>query len=64
MSYTQTDLDTLNSAIARGASKVRMGDEEVTFRSLDEMFRIRAQIERDLGTVRLTHVNPYFDKGI
>jgi len=64
MSYSQTDLDTLNSAIARGASKVRMGEEEVTFRSLDEMFRIRDQIERSLGAVRLTHVNPIFDKGI
>lgn len=64
MSYTQTDLDTLNGAIARGASKVRMGDEEVTFRSLDEMFRIRDQIQRELGAVRLTHVNPYFDRGI
>lgn len=64
MSYSQTDLDTLNSAIARGAVKVRMGEEEVTFRSLDEMFRIRDQIERSLGAVRLTHVNPTFDKGI
>lgn len=64
MSYTQADLDALNSAIGRGASKVRMGDEEVTFRSLDEMYRIRADIERSLGSVRVTHVNPYFDRGI
>jgi len=48
MAYTQADLASLQAAIAKGARKVRMGDEEVEFRSLDEMERIEAKISRAL----------------
>lgn len=37
MSYTQDDIDRLRSAIAKGVSQARLGDEQVVFRSLAEM---------------------------
>lgn len=37
MSFTQTDIDALEAAIARGVRKVKQGDEEVEYRSLSEM---------------------------
>jgi hypothetical protein len=67
MSYTATDLAKLRSAIAKGASKVRIGDEEVTFRSLAEMRQIEATIVAELEGAtpagRPTHVNAGFDRG-
>ncbi|MFY0619030.1 phage head-tail joining protein [Shimia sp.] len=52
MAYSQTDLDRLQAAIAKGARKVRMGSEEVEFRSLAEMERTEQKIKRDLGHVK------------
>ena len=37
MAFTQTDIDNLKSAIARGVRKVKQGEEEVEYRSLAEM---------------------------
>jgi hypothetical protein len=39
MAFTQTDIDNLEAAIARGVKKVKQGDEEVEYRSLSEMER-------------------------
>lgn len=41
MAFTQTELDTLNAAIAQGALTVKYGDKEVTYQSLDKMLLIR-----------------------
>lgn len=41
MAYTQQQLDILDAAIAQGALTVEYADKKVTYRSLDEMFRIR-----------------------
>ncbi len=45
MSYTQEDIDKLRSAIAKGASQVKIGEEQVTFRSLAEMRSLLAEME-------------------
>lgn len=45
MSYTQTDIDNLRSAMAKGASQLRIGEEQVTFRSLAEMRSLLADME-------------------
>lgn len=60
MAYTTADLTALQKAIAKGAVKVRMGEEEVTFRSLSEMWALEARIKTELGTVTAapTHVYP------
>lgn len=53
MAVTQADLQALDEAIATGATKVRYGDKEVTYRSLAEMRAIRREMDATLtGTKR------------
>lgn len=49
MSYTQKDIDTLRSAMAKGVQQAKLGDEQITFRSLSEMRSLLAEME---GTVK------------
>lgn len=53
MSYSQSDLDTLDAAIASGAREVEFGagpdKRKVGFRSLDEMLRTRRLIAADVS---------------
>lgn len=48
MAYTQDDIDALKAAIATGAMRVRFGSgpdsREVTYRSLDQMRSILAEM--------------------
>jgi hypothetical protein len=55
MAWTLTDLSVLESAIATGANKVKYGDKEVEYRSLEEMNQVRQQIRDELG---LNGTNP------
>lgn len=48
MSFTQADIDALESAIGKGASSVKVGDEEVRFRSLSEMRQTLAMMKADV----------------
>jgi cytochrome c553 len=48
LSYTQTQLDALKAARARGVTRLRMGNEEVEFRSDAEMATLIAEIEASL----------------
>lgn len=50
MAYTQADLTAIEEAIKSGALTVKYQDREVTYRSLDELLRIRDTIRRDIGT--------------
>lgn len=52
MAYTQTQLDTLNAAIAQGALKVKYGDKEVEYRSLTDMIRTKSLMEAELGLTK------------
>lgn len=49
MSWTQTQLDELEAAIAAGVLSVGHGDKRVQYRSLDDMLRVRDIIRRSLG---------------
>lgn len=49
MSWTQADLDALKAARAKGVKKVRIGEEEVEYRSDAEMASVQRAIEADLG---------------
>jgi hypothetical protein len=49
MAFTVEQRDQLKAAIARGATRLRMGNEEVQYRSLDEMRETLAMIEADLA---------------
>lgn len=48
MAYTIQQLETLKSAIAQGTLKVKYGDKEVEYRSLNEMLQIKALMEKEL----------------
>lgn len=56
MAYTQTDLDRLQSAIAKGARRVKLNNEEIEFRSLAEMERLERKIQRELGSTTRNRV--------
>lgn len=56
MPWTQAQLDALDEAIASGSLVVRHGDKAVTYRSFDEMVRIRDRIVAQLkGSVTERH---------
>jgi len=52
MAYTQSDLDNLDKAIANGITRVKINNKEITYRSLDEMKQIRAEIRKELGVTK------------
>lgn len=49
MGWTTTDLDALNKSIATGTTSVRYADRTVQYRSLEEMMKIRALMQDELG---------------
>jgi hypothetical protein len=49
MAYTQQQLTALDAAISEGALTVRYADKQVTYRSLDEMLRIRKMMRDEMG---------------
>lgn len=51
MAYTQSDLNALQKAMARGARRVKMNGEEVEFRSLKEMERLETRMKQELGLI-------------
>lgn len=53
MAWTQTEIDALKSAIARGVRRVRMNGEEVEYASLTEMRAALTLMEAEVaGTTR------------
>lgn len=64
MAYTQTQLDTLEAAIAEGTLKVEYGDKKVEYRSLNEMIRIRDIMKAELnGLPKQKRTYASFSKG-
>jgi hypothetical protein len=59
MAFTQAQLDALDAAIAGGELTVKYQDKQVTYRSLDEMTRIRDMMRKDLGLVTATSTRVY-----
>jgi len=49
--YTQQMYNALIEAIATGAREVWYGDKRVAYRTLDEMLRLKQDMERELGLV-------------
>jgi hypothetical protein len=50
MAWTQTDLDSIERAIASGTTRVRYKDREVQYNSLAELITIRNLIRDSLGS--------------
>lgn len=49
MAWTQTDLDAIEAALVNGTTTVKYSDKQVTYRSIDELIRVRELIRKDLG---------------
>lgn len=65
MNWTQDDLTAIRKAIKSGASKVRHSDgREVTYRSLDELYRVEADIKAELGLSGQRRNNPKYKSGL
>ena len=66
MTYTQTDIDRMKAAIAKGARVVQRGDERVEYRGIPEMRRVLAEMEAEVnGTVRaFTKLVPTTSRGL
>ena len=65
MAWSSDDLTKLEQAIARGAKKVKFKDNEIEFHSVNEMFRLRRAMRKELGLGRRARrVSPSLDKGL
>lgn len=49
MSFTSSDLDAINRAIARGERRVTFSDRTVEYRDVDELLRARNAIRTELA---------------
>lgn len=51
MAWTQSDIDALKAAISGGAvlQSMTFGDQTFTFRSMDEMLQLLAQMQGDVS---------------
>lgn len=69
MAFTQSDLDSINSAIASGELSVRFADgRETVYRSIADLLRAKAAVEAGLGvdggaTKRIRQVRMTSGKG-
>lgn len=67
MAWTLTELADLEKAIAQGALTVQYQDRRTTYRSLEEMLRLRGLMRKDLGLVipgLVRDVHVITDKGL
>lgn len=49
MAYTREDLEAVNKAIASGVLKVRYGDKEVQYPSVNDLIRAKQHIVAELN---------------
>ena len=53
MPWTNTDLATIDAAIATGASQVRFSDgKQVTYRSIDDLKKARTEIQLYISSMQ------------
>lgn len=66
MAWSQDQLTKLEDAIALGALEVQYQDKKVTYRSLDEMMKLRDRIRESLGQVSTNSKRSYYrtNKGL
>ena len=66
MAYTNEQHSALTAAIAQGALRVKYADKEIEYRSLDEMQRIKREMEAQLFPTRVNSGRAFasFSKGI
>ena len=62
MAWSQQDLETLKSAMARGVKRVTLADQTTEFHDLGEMRKLLAQMQREVNSPR-THRLAVISKG-
>jgi hypothetical protein len=64
--FTQSQLEALEEAISTGTYQVMYGSKTVTYRSLDEMLKLRDRMKKELGLTKEASSKRYgeFDKGL
>lgn len=65
---TPADLEAIEKAINSGATKVKYQDRELTYNSLDDLYRVRDNIKAELGLIpnnkKPVRVQAIFDSGL
>lgn len=66
MAFTTSQYSALVAAITTGATEVNYGDKKVTYRSVNEMIRIKNMMEAELGInkTKSKKVLTSFNKGL
>jgi len=67
MAWTQSDIDALKSAMARGVRRARINGEEVEYASLAEMKTVLTMMEAEVGGISrsaFSVIYPYADRGL
>jgi len=64
VAYTQQDLDALRAAMASGVLRTKFRDQEVEYRSLDEMRQIERDMVKALTTAPSPRVYPTYGSGL
>ena len=65
-SFTQGQLDTLETMIASGVLESEYDGRRIKYRSMAELIRARDLVKNGLASsamTRVTHVNPVFNRG-
>lgn len=64
MSWTESDITALESAIKQGTVRVKFADREITYRSLDDMLKLRdTMISAVRGRKAAKVYTPEYDRG-
>ena len=66
MAWVQADLDAIEEAIVSGVLTVKYSDKEVTYRSLNELIKVRELIRESLGLTNSAsqRMLSEFDRGL
>jgi hypothetical protein len=66
MAWTTTDLDAVKAALAKGEQTVQFADRSVTYRSVDDLLRVKQEIEAELAAAdsRPRQFHAYTRKGL
>lgn len=66
MAWVQADLDAIEEAIVSGVLTVKYSDKEVTYRSLNELIKVRELIRESLGLTNSAsqRILSEFDRGL
>lgn len=56
--FTQIDLDNLNSALASGKRRVRLGQREIEYHSVEQMLKAKEAIQEELNRTTATARRP------